>query len=174
MEKKINDRVQHYFTDFKDKIKEKTAQLGFQESDKEKTAELLAFVYDHARLVFEPEDLVKRKRVKNSIPVDNRCIAKSATGQCTRRRKIDGEDCKYCGTHSKGTPHGVYNENEVNAVVSQRVDVFAEEIKGIVYYIDNHQNVYKTEDIIKNEENPQIVAKWVRVGTVYTIPAFGI
>jgi len=172
MEKKINDRVQQYVAEFKDKIKSKVTELGVQDLNQTIAAELLEFINEYDRLVFTTEDLVKRKRVKNSIPVSNRCIAKRASGeQCTRRRK---DDCECCGTHSKGTPHGIYSENDQNTVVSHRVEAFAEEIKGIVYYIDNHQNVYLTEDVLEKKENPRIIAKWVKVGTVYTIPAFGI
>lgn len=172
MEKKLNDKVQLYVANFKDKVKTKTTELGFQHLDKEKTAELLEFVNEFERLIFDSKDLDKRKRVKNSIPVVNRCIARRASGeQCTRRRK---EECEYCGTHSKGTPHGVFNDDDENVVINQRIEVFVEEIKGIVYYIDHFGNVYKTEDILENNLNPQIIAKWVKVGTTYTIPQFGI
>ena len=172
MEKKLNDKAQLYMSEFKDKIKSKIVELGLPDIDKEKTSELLAFIYDHDRLVFHPDELMKRKRVKNAIPVDNRCIAyRAGKEQCTRKRR-DG--CDYCGTHSKGTPHGVYNANDANIVLSHSIEVFATEISGIVYYIDNIQNVYKTEDILESRENPQIVAKWVKVGTSYTIPQFGI
>ena len=63
------------------------------------------YIYEYPRLVICKEDLIKRKRIKNSIPCLNRCSAKRADGdQCTRRRK-DG--CDFCGTHAKGTPHGL-------------------------------------------------------------------
>jgi hypothetical protein len=54
------------------------------------------------------------------------------------------------------------------------MEVFAEEIKGIVYYIDHFNNVYKTEDIMEAKENPKIVAKYVKTETGYSIPEFGL
>ena len=52
--------------------------------------------------------------------------------------------------------------------------VFAEEIKGIVYYIDNNYNVYNTEDILSEKINPRIIAKYVKDDNKYTIPEFGL
>ena len=119
---------------------------------------------------------MKRRRVKNTVPIENRCNAKRANGeQCTRKRR---EDCEFCGTHYKGTPHGVAtpngagNEDGENEAVS--LDVFAEEICGIVYYIDKFKNVYKTEDVLQSKLNPTIIAKWEKMGDKYTIPEFGL
>jgi hypothetical protein len=54
------------------------------------------------------------------------------------------------------------------------VEVFAEEIFGIVYYIDKFNNVYKTEDIVEGKQNPQIIAKYVKNNNRYTIPSLGL
>lgn len=169
MEKRLNTKIEEYIKIFKDEIRNKIVELNF--TDKEKTADLVGFVYDYTRLTFQKDDLSKRKRVKNCIPNSNRCNAKRANGeQCTRRRK---EDCEFCGTHSKGTPHGIIasNSEQINL---HKHEVFAEEIKGIVYYIDHFQNVYKTEDIMEGKENPKIVAKCVKSESGYTIPEFGL
>ena len=40
------------------------------------------------------------------------------------------------------------------------MDVIAKEMEGIVYYVDDFQNVYRTEDILNEKENPQVVAKY--------------
>jgi hypothetical protein len=156
METKLNKVIEIYTTSFKDDIKSKIANIGFDDS--QKVAELLEYVYDYDRLCLSKTDFVKRKRIKNSIPASNRCNAKRANGeQCTRRRK---DEYEFCGTHSKGTPHGLILEG--SAIVEnsmQKMDVFAEDIQGIVYYIDNFNNVYKTEDILANVQNPKIVAK---------------
>jgi endonuclease III len=45
----------------------------------------------------------------------------------------------------------------------QNMEVVAEDIFGIVYYIDKYNNVYKTEDILKGVENPQVIAKCKRL-----------
>ena len=170
MEKRLNVKLEDYITKFKDEIRVKTLALAFD--DKRKIAELMEFVYDYDRLTLEKDDFIKRKRVKNSIPGLNRCSAKRANGeQCTRRRK---EDCEFCGTHSKGTPHGLMQNDETPQNTMQKMEVFAEEVKGIVYYMDKFNNVYKTEDILEGKENPAIIAKSVKVGDCYTIPEFGL
>jgi hypothetical protein len=170
MERRLNKKFELYISEFKDKIKDKLAGLEFTE--KGKSNELLEFVYDYERLVFQKEDVSKRKRIKNSIPITNRCIAKRANGeQCTRRRK---DNCEYCGTHAKGTPHGLITNNIDANNVSCTIELFAQEIGGIVYYIDKHTNVYKTEDVLQNKENPLIVANYTLTNGLYHIPAFGI
>jgi len=169
MEKHINATIEEYVAKMKEEIKNKAVLLNFE--DKAKMADLIQFTFDYPRLTLEKNDFMKRKRVQNSIPELNRCVACRANGeQCTRRRKDDSE---FCGTHTKGTPHGlVQTTTESNA--THRVDVFAEEINGIVYYIDTNKNVYKTEDILNDKENPQIIAHWEKPDDKYTIPEFGL
>jgi len=169
MEKRVNTKIEEYIKTFKDAIRNKIIELNIE--DKSKTAELVEFVYDYTRLSIQKDDLSKRKRVKNCIPNSNRCNAKRANGeQCTRRRK---DECEFCGTHSKGTPHGVISQN-AEQVNLHKHEVFAEEIKGIVYYIDHFNNVYKTEDIMEGKENPKIVAKYAKLENGYSIPEFGL
>jgi hypothetical protein len=169
MEKKMNKIIETYITNFKDSIKTKVLELGVE--DKNKANELLEFVYDYDRLVLSNDDFVKRKRIKNAIPTSNRCCAKRANNeQCTRRKK---KDCDFCGTHSKGTPHGLVSEYESLTDI-EKIEVFAEDIKGIVYYIDKYNNVYKTEDILQGKQNPQIIAKCVKQNNSFSIPEFGL
>jgi hypothetical protein len=170
MEKRINKKIETYVTEFKDNVRQKITDLTFEE--KSKVNELLEFVYDYERLSLIKDDLVKRKRIKNTIPVNNRCNAKRANGeQCTRRRK---DKCEYCGTHAKGTPHGFVQINECSETSIQKMEVVAEEIFGIVYYIDKHNNVYKTEDILEGKQNPAIIAKYTKNNGVYAIPELGL
>lgn len=167
MEKNINKRIETYTTGFKDAIREKMASLDFAE--KQKINEILEFIYDYDRLCLNKDDFVKRKRTKNCIPSENRCTAKRANGeQCTRQRK---ENCEFCGTHSKGVPHGSMAANADNPS-QQKLEVFAEEIRGIVYYIDKYNNVYKTEDILANKQNPEIIAKCTKNATGYDLHDF--
>ena len=174
MEKRINDQLKQYLSKFKDDVRDKIVELGLGET--ERINELLEFVYEYNRLTFEKEDFMKRRRVKNSVPMENRCNAKRANGeQCTRKRR---EDCEFCGTHYKGTPHGIAtNDDTSSASMSNEavtLEVFAEEIGGIVYYIDKFKNVYKTDDVLQAKLNPGIIAKWEKTGEKYTIPEFGL
>lgn len=155
MEKRINKSIEKYIIDFKDNIKNKIGELHID--DNKKVNELLEFVYDYQRLSMTKDDFVKRKRIQNSIPVSNRCNARRANNeQCTRRRKTDSE---YCGTHSKGTPNGFLQLDECSDCKNKKLVVSVQEIDGIVYYIDEFLNAYKTEDILNEKENPQIIAK---------------
>lgn len=172
MEKRINKKIETYVTSFKDDVRKKITLLDFDESTKSKVNELLEYVYDYERLVMAKDDLIKRKRIKNSIPSLNRCNAKRANGeQCTRRRK---DKCEFCGTHVKGTPHGLAQTTEISENIMHSVEVVAEEIYGIVYYIDKNNNVYKTEDVLEGKQNPAIIAKAVKQGSSYSIPELGL
>lgn len=170
MDKKLNKVIETYITDFKDNIRTKVLELGID--NKEVASQLLEYIYDYDRLILSKDIFQKRKRIKNSIPTLNRCNAKRANGeQCTRRKK---KDCEFCGTHSKGTPHGLFENDENENYVSEKLEVFAEDIKGIVYYLDKYNNVYKTEDILQAKENPKIIARYLKVNGEYTIPEFGL
>lgn len=189
MDTRINRIIASYFSDMKDQLKKQIVELNF--SEKEKINELLETIVEYPRLTLNKDDFVKRKRVKNSIPVVNRCIALRANGeQCTRRRR---GDCDYCGTHFKSSPNGAVDENEENSVSADtdgicqpvnkpvvnkqknhKLEVFAAEVMGLVYYFDKHGNVYKTEDIMQNKENPSIIAKYVEMNGSYTIPELGL
>ncbi len=170
MEKRINTKVEHYIQNFKKDICEKINSIYTEAS--ESKAELLEFVYEYERCSLSKEDFIKRKRIKNAIPTSNRCNAKRANGeQCTRRRK---ENCEYCGTHEKGRPHGLITMTESEDNNVKKVEVFAQEIMGIVYYLDKFNNVYNTEDIMNEIKNPKIIAKYQIHNDKYSIPEFGL
>jgi hypothetical protein len=170
MEKRLNKKLEGYITSFKDNIREKAIQSDILENDK--VASLLQYIYDYDKLSFNKEDFMKRKRVKNFVPIFDRCCAKRATNeQCTRRKK-DGSE--YCGTHVKGTPHGIVDTKNDVKLNTQKVEVWAQDIQGIIYYIDNFNNVYQAEDIVINKTNPKIIAKYVKNGEQYNIPEFNL
>lgn len=171
MDRKLNKRIADYVVNFKNNIKKKAIDLNFNEE--EKLEDLVSYIFEYDRLILSQEDVSKRKRIKNTIPSSNRCHAKRANGeQCTRKQK---EGCTFCGTHVKGIPHGIINNTENaeddNIVVA---DVFAEEIGGIVYYLDKNNNVFQTEDVLNNKTNPKIIAKYTHINDVYHIPSLGI
>jgi hypothetical protein len=170
MERRLNKKVEGYLTQFKDHIKEKSIQLELNKNDQ--VNQLIQYIYDYDRLCFGKEDFAKRKRVKNVVPYFDRCCAKRANEeQCTRRKK-DGSE--YCGTHMKGSPHGVIESQTENKTTFQKIEVWAQDIQGIIYYIDKTGNVYQAEDIVVNKINPKIIAKYVKIGDSYSIPEFNL
>jgi hypothetical protein len=170
MEKRLNKKVELWITGFKDNIREKSNQIGISKNDQ--TNQLIQYIYDYDRLTFGKEDFQKRKRIKNVVPFFDRCCAKRASNeQCTRRKK-DG--IEYCGTHMKGTPHGIIDNQNESKPNTQKIEVWAQDIQGIIYYIDKSFNVYQAEDIVVNKLNPKIIAKYVKNGDIYSIPEFNI
>ena len=169
MEKIINKNIQDYVTNFKSKINDKVQELDFNEKDK--INKLLECVFEHHRFVLKKEDLMKPKRVKTDIPCDHRCMSKLVNGeQCTRRKNKDGD---YCGTHVKVVRPNSFVA-DVNVETKKSIKVYAENIHGIIYYIDEYLNVYNTEDILNEKEDPHIVAKAEKKGDKYIIPAFDL
>jgi hypothetical protein len=170
MEKRINRKIEAYVSGFKEDVMSKAGQLGLTVDSN--LAALVKYVYDYNRLVLSKEDFMKRKRVKNAVHLADRCGAKRAScEQCTRRKK---EGYEYCGTHLKGTPHGICDSGDTEKPLGQKIEVWVQDIQGIVYYIDKNYNVYQTEDIYTNKVNPKIIAKYVRTGDNYSIPEFNM
>jgi hypothetical protein len=171
MERRINKKIDAWITDFKDNIRNKATSLDLQ-NDINLTS-LVQYIYDYERMCLTKEDFMKRKRVKNVVHLSDRCCAKRANGeQCTRRKK--DETSEFCGTHLKGTPHGMFESEEDIKPQGQKVEVWAQDIQGIVYYIDKNFNVYQTEDIMQGKNNPKIIAKYIKNGEIYSIPEFNI
>jgi hypothetical protein len=171
MEKRINIKIESYISNFKKEVCEQVKNTSFVDSKSQN--DLLEFIYDFDRLSMSNDDFIKRKRIKNAIPTLNRCSAKRANGeQCTRRRK---PECDFCGTHEKGRPHGLITNTSDIMPQSTNIEVIAREIMGIVYYIDQENNVYDTEDVMNNKPNPRIVAKAQQKSDgIYTIPSLGL
>lgn len=188
MERRISSKIDDYIINFKDAVSLKIRQLGSAASaavasevnDNEKNNSVIAddnknttidqfckqltsFVYEYEKLKLSKEDFMKRKRIKNTVPIELRCLAKRANGeQCTRKKK---EGCDYCGTHTKGVPCSIMDDQEecnTPKVNQQSVNIWVQNIKGIEYFIDGSQNVYKHEDVINNSANPRIIAKYTK------------
>lgn len=178
MEKRVSKKVENYQVEFKDNIKKwlKERNLlivkeNWSHGNDDDTSDFLKFIYDYNSLELSKDDFQKRKRVKNVVPHFERCTAKRANGeQCTRRKK-NGE-C-FCGTHVKGTPHGIIENDKTNNNELKKIEVWIQEIQGINHYIDSNNNVYSPEEIISNKENPSIIAKWqLDKDNNYIIPEF--
>ena len=165
MEKRVSNKVNEYQENFKLDIKkwmEDNDTIEFScKSD------FLKFIFDYESLTLDKEDFSKRKRIKSIIPHYLKCNAKRANGeQCTRRKK---DDSCYCGTHDKNRPHGTIECEPCEEEKLTKMQVWHQEINGILYYIDNYNNIYKSEDIISNKVNPNVIAKYKVVDGIYSI-----
>jgi hypothetical protein len=157
MERRLAKKLESHQLAFKNEIKT-WVMNNDGVLDKSEVGKFLTFVYDFPNLTISKEDFQKRKRVKNTVPQFERCTAKRANGeQCTRRKK-DGQ-C-FCGTHIKGTPHGIIDDTNESVQEIKKVEVWVQEIKGINYYIDENKNVYLPEDIISNSNKPRVIGTW--------------
>lgn len=174
MEKRIISKVQDFNDNAKKNIREWIDTRGasiVDESGNNITEEFKAFIANYEDITFKKEDFLKRKRVKNMAPHHERCCAKRADGsQCTRRKR---DESNFCGTHIKGTPHGLITCDAPKPTTTT-VEVFTKEIKGIQYWIDERNNVYKAEDIMESKPNPSIIAKYECIDGEYHIPELGI
>ena len=177
MERRVTKKIESYQVHFKNDIQQwlNTHGIILKSGNEDKTSLFLKFLYDYPALKLMKEDFQKRKRIKNIVPNYERCTAKRANGeQCTRRKK---EGCNFCGTHTKGTPHGILENNQAteNSKVRVKVEIWVQEIQGINYYIDTNHNVYRPEDIIQNSDTPQIIGKWLCDNQgKYSIPEFNL
>jgi hypothetical protein len=181
MEQQLNRKFEEYIIKFKENIKEKLFEI--EGIDIHKASEFMGYIYDYERLIFTKEDLKNKKSKNNKLYVlhcdDNhlsimnesttnnpsekneskkteKCIAILPTGQQCNKKKKKG--LNYCTCHSdmlkKTDSLNIFDEN-INIV-----DIFTENVGGIIYYIDKYNNVYKTEDIMNDIRNPQIIARY--------------
>jgi len=166
MEARIQQKVDDHLRNFKTKLGnwlvENDALIMRKNNDTSElddiTNEFLQFMFDNENIQLQKEDYQRRKRIKNHVPMTDRCCAKRANGeQCTRRR-LEGN---FCGTHMKGAPHGVIDQDDsINQPCMEKVEIWMQDIQGISYYIDKMNNVYSPEDIVSNKTNPRIIGKW--------------
>tara|TARA_B100000427_G_C15278785_1_gene494388 strand:- start:100 stop:657 length:558 start_codon:yes stop_codon:yes gene_type:complete len=184
MEKKINNKLKRYNETFKgnlitqidilnqkliDNIQNNYCSSSDIDNCINSISQLRNLVINHEECYLDKTDFTKRDRKKNSISLHEQCCAKRANGQqCTRRKKNNEQ---YCGTHLKGTPNGIINNNikQDNLPKMKTIEIRQEEISGIIYYIDDHFNVYRPEDILNNIKNPAVIAKWKQSGQQKTI-----
>lgn len=195
VERRIKAKIDSAFSAFKDELREEInenisslllhrvetmSQTDYEDKVKKLQMSLIQKIYNHEIINLSEEDFRKRKRIKNSISLEDRCTAFRANKmQCSRRKLGDNH---FCGTHLKGQPHGVIPCDGCSVPVknSMIVSIWPEDIKGIIYYIDKESNVYSAEDIQKNVPNPKIIAKYEanicnKTGnTIYSIPEFNI
>lgn len=166
MEKRINNKIEDYIVEFKTDIKSFINQYVNDTSTNNK---LNNYIDSYNKLILKKEDFVKRKRVKNVVPMYERCMAKRANNERCSRRKKQGED--FCGTHIKGQPHGIVTDND-DKPSYKKITVKTQDIKGIIYYIDEFNNVYDHNDILNGIKDPKVIAKYKYKNNEYSIPEF--
>ena len=171
-ESKINSLITDYLKNMKEEVIRKLSDVNIDSNQ-----EIINFIQEYPNLVLSEKDYLKRKRVKTNVPLYEKCLAKRANGEQCSRRKKDGSD--FCGTHSKGCPHGVVNvpggasvtgefDSHSNnglgttkdGLVKKQIQVWLEDINGIMYWINETGSVYDTSDIMNNVENPRVIAKY--------------
>ena len=109
-----------------------------------------------------PKKILQKENVlKILYHFHERCCALRANNeQCTRRKKNSE---KFCGTHIKGIPHGEISNDNKNFQTIVKKEIWAQDINGIIHYIDDENNVYEHTDIINNIMNPKIIAKYEKI-----------
>lgn len=169
-----NRQIDSYLIQFKQEIQSKIKTLEFQEKDK--LCDLLEYIWEYPKFSFQKEDtqlFVKKidKKTLDTKTTSSTSVAITPEEQCIAKRSSDGVQCtrkkkkgsQYCGTHAKIEKRNQELPQQSNiSTVSNKMEVSAEDIRGIIYYIDSHNNVYHTEDILENKENPRIIAKAIR------------
>lgn len=158
MDKRIQTKINDYLQNFKDEIKKKSIELGLTELSSFNN--LLQYIYDKEHLEITMEDIVKKNKVKIIIEPSQKCTAYRANGEkCSRRKK---KDCSFCGTHLKAHPYGICKDNDENKKTDNKIEVFAQEIQGIIHFLDFKNNIYKVEDILQNNPNPEIIYTYTK------------
>lgn len=171
MERNIRSKVNKYIENFKENIEgwlsKNNAHITIcnqdnQENDtdqiyKNSVVDFIQYINDYPPIEITKDDFKKRRRIKNTVPDYNKCIALKCNGErCSRKHK--NNDTLFCGTHMKGAPYGTI-EQESQIPKKVKVNLWLEDINGISRYIDNNFNVYSSEDIINLKENPRVIGK---------------
>ena len=148
MESRIRKKIETHTTKFKNDIKNKMNELDMLNNEKEK--DLLQYIFEYERITLINDDFSKRKRLKNVVPIQDRCSAnKACNEQCTRKRK---EGFDFCGTHIKGTPNGIVDKCET-IDSKKKVVLKLTTNRGIYNYVDENGKIHKMEDIMNSEKN---------------------
>jgi hypothetical protein len=162
----MDKKFEEYIVEFKTQIRNKIIALSFEERENEKVKDLIEFVFEYKRFEVQEE-----RKNNNIVRQGERCIGIRTNGRpCSRRRK---KNSQYCGTHTQPLDttentqdcddgHDVDDDShhlKVSKSSITNIDLNAEEVQGIVYYIDKDGNVYHPEDVMKQTEAPRIIAR---------------
>lgn len=183
MEKHINKMISEYLYKMKQDI---INMIQTNEANPE------MYISTYPNLNLTSEDLISCKpiRVKNIVDPEHQCIAIKTTGTRCSRHKLD--NFEYCGTHKKDENcNNIHNCKYTPSIQSKKkivssntktslnqnhskkqLKISLENVNGIMYYIDNNNNVYDTEDIymasIQNETRYNFIDNAKSIGTYCT------
>lgn len=145
---KLNKKSQEHMAACVNAIRDRLDKGGVPHAD------IVEMVGNPEAFTLTTADFEKMRRARAAIPYYERCSGKKADAeQCTRRRQ---QGSLFCGTHVKGTPYGQISDGDP---VSDKVQVHVEELNGIVYWVDDANNVYSQEDVYLGKKDPRVIAK---------------
>jgi len=159
MNKRIENKINNHISTFKTDILTIIAQDRKTEINSQETIDKICEIIKTYENLSITESDLKKKRTRNTIPACERCNALRANGdQCTRRKK---NNSIFCGTHSKGTPNGIYNniDNELDSYEKREIEVV--DYKGIPYYTDKQNRIYSHHDILQKIDSPNIIGEFL-------------
>ena len=115
VERRIKAKIDSAFSAFKDELREEInenissllfnsietmSQADYEDKIKNLQMTLIQKIYNYEIINLSEEDFRKRKRIKNSISLEDRCTAFRANKMQCSRRKLGNNH--FCGTHLKG------------------------------------------------------------------------
>ena len=163
MERRINIVIADYIKKMKSDTLKYAQQLNITGNNG--VQDVLQFVSDYERLELKEEHFAKRQRIKHVVSPEKRCNGRRGEGtQCTRRKQ-DGKE--YCGTHMKTSALCELVSSDASASTSsmetsltKTLEVWSEEIKGIMYYVDAKGTIYDAEDVVCNKSSPRVLGTY--------------
>lgn len=169
MERKLKLKIENNMLMNKENIKKYIEENKLNitdENGEDKSVEFLQYIYDMETVDITEEDFMKRKRTKNQIDPKHRCCAfKSNNQRCSRKKKGDSN---FCGTHDKGKPNGFIDDEDLKNITEvsdgmtyKKVSLL--NVSGLHQYVDDENNIYSTNDIIENKDNPKIIGKCTKI-----------
>lgn len=165
MEKNITNIVNRHNLTFKSNLKDwftNNKSKIVDEEGNDVTNKFIQHMFDFPSLELTSNDFKRRERSESNVADCDRCLALKSNGaRCSRRKKnIDGKIMGYCGTHLKGISNG--SVEETNIVQKEKIQIWIQEINGIIRHIDDKGNIYKTDDIIDRVDSPRIIATYTQ------------
>ena len=161
MTESTNEIISQYLNDFK---KHLLMQLkDFHPSSVVADVEnMQRFICNYTDLkIAEPLKLKKdtKKPRKKNINLQ-KCWAKLESGcQCKRKQQTH---TSYCKEHINNTSFGIITDNADQTEINNNekkstMNLFIQNINGIHYFVDEKQNVYKSESILAQNSQPKII-----------------